>query len=86
MSLTAVGRRHHPIETNSTEAQEYFDQGITLVYGFNHEEAARAFERASQLDPVTPMPLWGIALAIGPNFNLDVDAVRNRPQIGKFRI
>jgi hypothetical protein len=78
LSLTAVGRQHHPIQTNSKEAQEYFDQGITLVYGFNHEEASRAFDRASQLDPVSPMPLWGIALAAGPNYNLDVDAEREK--------
>jgi tetratricopeptide (TPR) repeat protein len=78
LSLTAVGRQHHPIQTKSKEAQEYFDQGITLVYGFNHEEAARAFEKAAQLDPASPMPLWGIALAVGPNYNLDVDAEREK--------
>ena len=78
LSLTAVGRQHHPIQTKSKEAQEYFDQGITLVYGFNHEEAARAFEKAAQLDPASPMPWWGIALAVGPNYNLDVDAQRER--------
>ena len=78
LSLTAEGRQHHPIHSNSKEAQEYFDQGITLVYGFNHEEAVRAFERASQLDPASPMPLWGIALAVGPNYNLDVDAEREK--------
>src|SRR5262245_37101595 len=76
LGLTAVGRQRHPIQTKSKEAQEYFDQGITLVYGFNHEEAARAFEKAAQLDPASPMPLWGIALAVGPNYNLDVDADR----------
>lgn len=78
LGLTAVGRQHHPIQTKSTEAQEYFDQGITLVYGFNHEEAARAFEKAAQLDPASPMPWWGIALAVGPNYNLDVDAEREK--------
>ena len=78
LSLTAVGRQHHPIHTKSKEAQEYFDQGITLVYGFNHEEAARAFEKAARLDPASPMPLWGIALAVGPNYNLDVDAEREK--------
>jgi tetratricopeptide (TPR) repeat protein len=78
LTLTAVGRQHHLIQTKSKEAQEYFDQGITLVYGFNHEEAARAFEKAAQLDPVSPMPLWGIALAVGPNYNLDVDAEREK--------
>jgi len=78
LSLTAVGRQHHPIQTKSKESQEYFDQGITLVYGFNHEEAARAFEKAGQLDPSSPMPWWGVALAVGPNYNLDVDAEREK--------
>ena len=78
LSLTAVGRQHHPIQTKSKEAQDYFDQGVTLVYGFNHEEALRAFEKAAQLDPASPMPLWGIALAVGPNYNLDVDAEREK--------
>lgn len=78
LSLTAVGRQHHTIETKSAEAQAYFDQGITLLYGFNHEEAARAFRRAGELDPASPMPLWGIALVAGPNYNMDVDAERER--------
>jgi tetratricopeptide (TPR) repeat protein len=78
LSLTAVGRQHHPIQTKSREAQEYFDQGITLVYAFNHEEAVRSFQRAAELDPASPMPLWGIALAIGPNYNANVDAEREK--------
>jgi len=78
LNLTSVGRQHHPIQTANKEAQEFFDQGITLVYGFNHEEAARSFERAAQLAPSSPMPLWGIALAVGPNYNLDVDAEREK--------
>jgi tetratricopeptide (TPR) repeat protein len=76
--MTAVGRVHHPIATKSKEAQEYFDQGLTLIYGFNHEEAARSFERAAELDPASPMPLWGIAIAVGPNYNVDVDADREK--------
>jgi hypothetical protein len=78
LGLTAVGRQHHSIQTKNKDAQEYFDQGITLVYGFNHEEAARAFEKAGQLDPSSPMPWWGVALAVGPNYNLDVDAEREK--------
>jgi tetratricopeptide (TPR) repeat protein len=78
LSLTAVGRQHHPIATRNEEAQLYFDQGITLIYAFNHEEAARAFQRASELDSSSPMPLWGIALAVGPNYNMDVDAEREK--------
>ena len=78
LSLTAVGRQHHPIQTKSKETQEYFDQGITLIYGFNHEEAERAFQHAAELDPASPMPLWGIALAVGPNYNANVDAEREK--------
>jgi tetratricopeptide (TPR) repeat protein len=78
LSLTAVGRQHHVIQTKNAEAQAFFDQGITLFYGFNHEEAARAFRRAGELDPASPMPLWGVALAAGPNYNLDVDAEREK--------
>lgn len=78
LALTAVGRQHHAIQTKSREAQDFFDQGITLLYGFNHEEAARAFRRAGELDSSSPMPLWGIALAAGPNYNLDVDAEREK--------
>jgi tetratricopeptide (TPR) repeat protein len=78
LALTAVGRQHHSIRTSSAEAQDYFDQGITLLYGFNHEEAARSFEKAAQLDPQSPMPLWGVAMAVGPNYNVDVDPEREK--------
>ena len=78
LALTAVGRQHHAIHTSSREAQQYFDQGLTLIYGFNHEEAGRAFEQAAKLDPASPMPLWGVALAVGPNYNADVDAQREK--------
>src|SRR5215471_829990 len=78
LHLTEPGRQHHPIQTANREAQAYFDQGLTLLYGFNHEEAMRAFEKAAQLDPLSPMPLWGIAMAVGPNYNLDVDRDREK--------
>jgi len=78
LSLTAIGRHHHPIATKNKSAQDYFDQGLTLIYGFNHEEAARAFRQATKLDPASPMPLWGVALAVGPNYNQDVDPEREK--------
>ena len=66
---TDLGSLHHPIATTSAEAQKFFDQGLTLVYAFNHGEAVRSFRRAAELDPKSPMPYWGIALALGPNYN-----------------
>ena len=76
--MTGIGDHHHPIATASPEAQSYFDQGFALVFGFNHEEAVRSFQRAAELDPKAAMPLWGIAWAVGPNYNLDVDDERSR--------
>ena len=76
--LTGLGRLHHPIATPNPEAQRFFDQGLTLIYGFNHDEAVRSFRRAAELDPASPMPHWGIALALGPNINLDVDPEREK--------
>jgi tetratricopeptide (TPR) repeat protein len=67
--LANLGSYHRPIATSNPEAQRFFDQGLTLVYGFNYEEAIRSFERAAQLDPIATMPLWGIAIALGPNIN-----------------
>lgn len=76
--MDGLGRLHHPIATRNAEAQRFFDQGLTLVYGFNHDEAVRSFRRAAELDPASPMPHWGIALALGPNINLDVDPAREQ--------
>ena len=74
--MPGMGNHHHAIATASPEAQRYFDQGFDLVFGFNHEEAVRSFKRAAELDPKAPMPHWGIAWALGPNYNLDVDDER----------
>jgi tetratricopeptide (TPR) repeat protein len=71
--LPNLGSYHHPIATQSPQAQRWFDQGLTLIYGFNHDEAIRSFEQAAKLDPAAVMPLWGISYALGPNINLPVD-------------
>ncbi|MDP3092611.1 MAG: hypothetical protein Q8N04_18195 [Nitrospira sp.] len=67
--FTDLGTLRHPITTTSDQAQHYFDQGLRLVYAFNHEEAIRSFEEAARLDPTAAMAYWGIALALGPNIN-----------------
>src|SRR5271166_6637795 len=70
-----LGSLHHPVttKTNSTLAQKFFDQGLTFVYAFNHDEAAGSFEEAAHLDPGMAMAYWGIALSLGPNINLPED-------------
>jgi tetratricopeptide (TPR) repeat protein len=73
-----LGTLHHPITTTSPQAQRYFDQGLRLVYAFNHDEAHRAFTEAARLDPNCAMAYWGIAFTLGPNYNLPVDAERDR--------
>jgi len=74
--LPGVGTHHHAMATTSPDAQKFFDQGMALVFGFNHEEATRSFQRAAELDPRAPMPHWGIAWSLGPNYNLDIDDPR----------
>jgi tetratricopeptide (TPR) repeat protein len=70
------GQHHHPIRTSNPEAQKMFDQGLAQAFGFHHEAAIRSFERAAELDPSSPMPHWGKAWALGPNYNLDIDDER----------
>ena len=67
--LKNLGNLHHPITTKSPDAQKYFDQGLTLVYGFNHNEALRSFKEVARLDPTCAMAWWGQALALAPNIN-----------------
>src|SRR5271154_1994574 len=67
--MSGVGTLHHPVSTTNPEAQKFFDQGLCLIYDFNHDEAARSFQRAAQLDPTLAIAYWGIAEAVGPNYN-----------------
>jgi tetratricopeptide (TPR) repeat protein len=67
--MTGLGNLHHPVSTHSPEAQQFFDQGLRLIYAFNHDEAARSFRRAADLDPKLAIAYWGIAEAVGPNYN-----------------
>ena len=67
--LPGMGDLHHAVTTSSAEAQTFFDQGLTLAYGFNHAEAARSFRAVSILDPNCAMAWWGQALVLGPNIN-----------------
>jgi tetratricopeptide (TPR) repeat protein len=68
-----LGNHTHKITTSSSLAQQYFDQGLTLTYAFNHEEAIKMFKEAARLDPNCAMCYWGIAYALGPNINWPMD-------------
>ena len=76
-----LGSHHHAVTTPNEMAQKYFDQGLRLVYGFNHDEAERAFRETARLDPKCAMAWWGVALALGPNINLPLDPERNQRAI-----
>ena len=67
--LTGLGSLHYAISTSSERAQTYFDQGLRLIYGFNHAEAVRSFKEAQRLDPMCAMCYWGESYALGPNIN-----------------
>ena len=67
--LDHLGGRSYPITTTSKLAQRYFDQGLALVYAFNHDAAIRSFRAAERLDPSCAMCAWGVGLAYGPNIN-----------------
>src|SRR5882724_9589489 len=69
-----LGTHHKAVGTRVAEAQQYFDQGLRLVYGFNHAEAIRSFTRATELDPGCAMCWWGIAYAYGPHVNAGMDS------------
>jgi tetratricopeptide (TPR) repeat protein len=68
-SMSELGGFHYPISTRSEQAQQRFDQGWVLAYGFNHAEAARSFQAASEADPDCAMCYFGLAYVLGPNIN-----------------
>ncbi|HZE27468.1 MAG TPA: hypothetical protein VE083_08780 [Terriglobales bacterium] len=67
--MTGLGNLHHPVSTKNVQAQQFFDQGLRLIYAFNHDEAVRSFRRAADLDPKLAIAHWGVAEALGPNYN-----------------
>jgi tetratricopeptide (TPR) repeat protein len=76
-SLTApgiydIGEVHYEVTTNSAESQLWFDRGLGLTYGFNHEEAVVCYDKAAAADPDCAMAYWGKAYALGPNYNAPV--------------
>jgi tetratricopeptide (TPR) repeat protein len=71
--MQGLGKHSYRISTKSRSAQQYFDQGLRLAWGFNHAEAQRAFRKAQRLDPDCAMCYWGEAYVLGPNINVPMD-------------
>ncbi|PAM98383.1 hypothetical protein CJI59_28960 [Streptomyces sp. Alain-F2R5] len=69
MDYYDLGTHGRPVTTSSTEAQRWFDRGLVWTYAFHHEEAVSCFEAAAAADPDCAMAHWGIAYALGPNYN-----------------
>ena len=67
-----LGTHTRAIAAANPEAQRYFDQGLNFLFGFNHDEAIRAFGKAAELAPEAPMPWWGVAVAYGPHINFPI--------------
>ena len=74
--VSGLGNLHHPVSTNNAQAQQFFDQGLRFIFAFNHDEAARSFQHAAELDPKLAMAYWGVAEAVGPNYNDPADPAR----------
>lgn len=74
-----LGSLHYPVTTAVPLAQQFFDQGLRLAYGFNHGEALRAFRKGRTLDPDCALCHWGEALVLGPNINAPMDAAAVTP-------
>lgn len=69
-----LGNFHRQVTTGSQPARTYFDQGMRLLWAFNHDEATRSFAKAAELDPECAMCCWGVSLTVGPNYNLPMMA------------
>ncbi|TWI10227.1 hypothetical protein [Aerolutibacter ruishenii] len=75
--LDGLGNHHFAVTSSHPEVQRWFDQGLMLTYGFNHDAAERAFLKATQLDPQCAMCWWGASLVLGPHVNAGMDPKNN---------
>lgn len=71
--IPGLGNYSFKVSTEEKLAQKFFDQGLTLIYAFNHDEAIKAFKKAAEIDPELAMAYWGVAFSLGPNYNLPTD-------------
>lgn len=75
--LEGLGNYTFPVTSKKPEVQRWFDQGLMLTYGFNHDAAERSFLRAAEIDPECAMCWWGASLVLGPHVNSGMDPNNN---------
>jgi tetratricopeptide (TPR) repeat protein len=75
--IEGLGDYSMPITAKSAEVQRWFDQGLAMTYGFNHDAAERSFLKAAEFDPDCAMCWWGAALVLGPHVNAAMDPANN---------
>jgi tetratricopeptide (TPR) repeat protein len=75
--LEGLGNYTFPVTSSHPEVQRWFDQGLMLTYGFNHDAAERSFLKAAELDPECAMCWWGASLVLGPHVNSGMDPANN---------
>ena len=76
-----LGDHRLEITTSSSLAQQFFNQGLNLTYGFNHAEAGRSFREAIRLDSTCAMAYWGAAFVLGPNYNAGMEEEVKQPAV-----
>jgi tetratricopeptide (TPR) repeat protein len=75
--LEGLGDYTMPITSDEKDVQRWFDQGLALTYGFNHDAAERSFLKAAELDPDCAMCWWGASLVLGPHVNATMNPANN---------
>ncbi|OGT59205.1 MAG: hypothetical protein A3E01_20510 [Gammaproteobacteria bacterium RIFCSPHIGHO2_12_FULL_63_22] len=75
--LDGLGNYSFAVTSKQPDVQRWFDQGLMLTFGFNHDAAERSFLRATQLDPDCAMCWWGASLVLGPHVNAAMDPANN---------
>ncbi len=80
--LAGLGTDHLAVTTRVPKAQVFFDQGLRLLYAFNHQESRRAFQEAARLDPSLAMAHWGEAITLAPNLNAPMTPANARLATG----
>lgn len=75
--LDGLGGHRFAVTSSHPDVQRWFDQGLMLTYGFNHDAAERSFLKAVELDPACAMCWWGASLVLGPHVNAGMDPASN---------